>query len=212
MGNFKRIHAIDSCYEDRGTKDILPNWPGVQHLAFGSRDQHTIGGQSIVCTLIRIIDKGSMLDHNIVKSYVRQELMYGLRTVQPFRIGAIPQHPSGFGYDQFPYAYHVVYQLTFPTDHDIIGGFMPGLGTKMAQGYVTVDEIEQEAPASGEDARHLCQHPTVVHGINEKAKRLRHEEYDVKTSRGERHGPGIPMTEGHVDTCGGGFPTSTVEQ
>jgi hypothetical protein len=44
----------------------------------------------------------------------------------------------------------------------------------MAQGYVTVDEIEQEAPASGENACHLCHHPTVVHGINEKAKRLRH--------------------------------------
>jgi hypothetical protein len=67
-----------------------------------------------------------------------------------------------------------VYQLTFPTDHDIIGGFMPGLGTKMAQSYVTVDEIEQEASASGEEACHLCQHPTVVHRINEKAKRLCH--------------------------------------
>jgi hypothetical protein len=63
-----------------------------------------------------------------------------------------------------------VYQLTFPTDHDIIGGFMPGLGTKMAQGYVTVDEIEQEAPASGEDACHLCQHPTVVHASTKKPK------------------------------------------
>jgi len=38
-----------------------------------------------------------------------------------------------------------VYQFTFPTDHDIISSFMPGLGTKMAQGYVTVVEIEQEA-------------------------------------------------------------------
>jgi hypothetical protein len=115
-----------------------------------------------------------MLDHNIVKSHVCQELTYGLWTVQPFRIGTIPQHTSGFGYDQFPYAYHVVYQFTFPTDHDIISGFMPGLGTKMAQGYVTVNEIEQEAPASGEGACYLCQHPPVVHGINEKAKRLRH--------------------------------------
>src|SRR5262245_44159824 len=71
-----------------------------------------------------------MLDHNIVKSHIYQELTYGLWAVQPFRIGAIPQHAGGFGYDQFPYAYHVLYQFTFPTDHDILGGFMPGLGTK----------------------------------------------------------------------------------
>src|SRR5215471_4934239 len=115
-----------------------------------------------------------MLDYNVVKSHVCQELTYGLRTVQPFRIGTVPQQPRGFGDDQFPYTDDVVHQLTFPTDDDILGGFMPGLGTKMLQGYVTVDEIEQEAPASGEDACHLCQHPTVVHGINEIAKRLCH--------------------------------------
>ena len=42
----------------------------------------------------------------------------------------------------------------------------------MAQGYVSVDEIEQEAAASGEDACHLCQHPMIVHGINEIAKKI----------------------------------------
>src|SRR5919199_2415518 len=79
-------------YETEGTRDA----PGSRG-AFGSRDQHPIGGQSIVCTLIRIIDEGPMLDHNIVKSHVCQELTYGFRTVQPFRIGAIPQHTRGFG-------------------------------------------------------------------------------------------------------------------
>src|SRR5262245_26802877 len=169
MGNFKRIHAIDSCLRGRRERSSR-----AQHLVSNRCDQHTIGGQSIVCSLIRIIDESPMLDHNIVKSHIYQELTYGLWAVQPFRIGAIPQHASGFGYDQFPYAYHVLHQFTFPTDHDIFSGFMPGLGTKMMQGDVTVDEIEQEVPASSEDACHLCQHPTVVRGIGEKAKGLRH--------------------------------------
>ena len=89
---------------------------------------------------------------------------------------------------------------------------MPGLGTEMVQGCVLVNEIEQEAATSGEEACHLCQHSVSVHSINETVKRVGHEEDDVKTSSGERHGPGVPLTEGHVDTRGGGFPTPPVEQ
>ena len=105
--------------------------------------------------MIRIIDKGLMLDHNVTQSCFRQERAYTLRAIQPFSIGPIPQQTSRFGQHQFPDTYDILRQFTFPTDHDIVGGLMPGFRTKMAQGRVTVNEIEQEAAVSREQTGHL---------------------------------------------------------
>src|SRR5262245_60690442 len=113
-------------------------------------DYHTIGGQPIVCVVIRTIDKGLTLDHNITESRCSQERAYTLRAVQSFSIGPVPQHTTGFGQHQFPYADDVLRQFAFPTDHDIVGGFMPGFSTKMAQGRVTINDIKQKASPRGE--------------------------------------------------------------
>src|SRR5262249_44954440 len=120
MVDFERIHASDSCAAHRcscvlthacaaascpailatsraqhcGTQ--YPVWRGL-YSSLDRRNQHTIGGQPIVCIMIRIIDKGLMLDHNVTKSRCREERAYTLWTVQSFSVGTIPQHTIGFG-------------------------------------------------------------------------------------------------------------------
>src|SRR5207237_9267366 len=90
MRNFSRYHTASSLAR-------CDSLSGLPWSSFDGRDEHTVGGQAIVCVMIRIIHKGPLLDHNVVKPHCRQETAYSLRAVQSFSIGPIPQQPGSFG-------------------------------------------------------------------------------------------------------------------